>query len=163
MAEESGRATLKFSKKAENVGANFRIFVSKKGFTAQALKTAKHEHVDCLSLLPEDPKTTGFGVGNYWYGTVVSWNNVRVMIVPRPGERPLPKDFDAHSVKFRGKKAITWISKKLTERRDDYRTSDLVWQLPFSQPQTFEVAGQSFELIAIVFTVACVCRYRKNG
>src|SRR5213592_3911622 len=42
-----------FAKKTENLGANLRLMVSKKGFTEQALKLAKHENIGCLSLLPE--------------------------------------------------------------------------------------------------------------
>ena len=42
-----------FSKKTENLGANLRLIVSRKGFTKQALTLAKHENTGCLSLLPE--------------------------------------------------------------------------------------------------------------
>jgi len=38
-----------FAKKTENLGANLRMIVSKKGFTKQALKLAKHENIGCLS------------------------------------------------------------------------------------------------------------------
>ena len=55
-----------FAKKTENLGANLRLMVSRKGFTDQALKLAVHEGIGCLSLLPDDPKQVGCGGGETW-------------------------------------------------------------------------------------------------
>ncbi len=48
-----------FAKKTENLNANFRLMVSRKGFTDQALNLARHEGIGCLSLLPNDPNHLG--------------------------------------------------------------------------------------------------------
>src|SRR5260370_12607714 len=62
-----------FAKKSENLGANLRIMVSKKGFTKQALNLARHENIGCLSLLPNDPKQAGFSIRDMWYGVLRIW------------------------------------------------------------------------------------------
>ena len=59
-----------FSKKLENLGARLGLMVSRKGFTPQALELAKHEHIGCLSLLPDDPVQAGFSIGCMFYAVI---------------------------------------------------------------------------------------------
>jgi hypothetical protein len=59
-----------FAKKTENLGANFRVMVSSKGFTPQAMKLAKHEFIGCLSLIQSDTGEVGFSIGDTWYGVL---------------------------------------------------------------------------------------------
>ncbi len=69
-----------FAKKSENLGANLRIFISKKGFTKSALNLAKLENIGCLSLLPDDPIQAGFSIGDMWYGVIQTWENARLKL-----------------------------------------------------------------------------------
>jgi hypothetical protein len=78
-----------FSKKTENLGVNLRLIVSRKGFTKQALKLAKHENIGCLSLLPDHPEQVGFGIGDMWYGVIRKWSNIRLTVHFKAKKSPI--------------------------------------------------------------------------
>jgi len=81
------------------------MIVSKKGFTKQALKLAKHENIGCLSLLPEDSAQVGFSIGDMWYGVIRMWTNMRLVIHFAVTPAPMAT-FDASTVKWSGKPVI---------------------------------------------------------
>jgi hypothetical protein len=62
-----------FAKKTENLGANIRMMVSRRGFTARALNVATHEHIACLSLLSPEASIPSGVVGEWWYGEYAMW------------------------------------------------------------------------------------------
>jgi hypothetical protein len=99
-----------FAKKTENLGANLRLMVSKKGFTKQALDLAKHEHIGCLSLLPADPKQAGFSIGDMWYGVIRLWTNPRLVIHFAVPPAPIAT-FRNETVKWGGKRVINWFAR----------------------------------------------------
>ena len=101
-----------FAKKAENVGANFKIMVSKKGFTKQALRLAKKEFVGCLSLLPKDPNQTGWCIGTFWYGSIRRWEKVYLQVHFNAGGPPI-SGFSSESVLWRGLPVVHWFLRHL--------------------------------------------------
>ena len=100
-----------FAKKTENLGANFRMIVSKKGFTRQALTLARHEFVSCASLLPNDSHQTGFAVGQFWYGIVTRWKDCRIELAFNSPVRLAT--FSPESLLWQGKPIANWFLNEL--------------------------------------------------
>lgn len=97
-----------FVTKASDVNANFKIIVSKRGFTAPAIGKAKHYGIQTLSLLPNDEVNLGFKVGNYWYADIYYWESVSLTLLFRePPEHKV--EFDAGTVAIDGRKLIDWF------------------------------------------------------
>jgi len=138
-----------FSKKTENLGANLRIMVSKKGFTKQALKLAKHENIGCLSLLPSNPELVGFSIGDMWYGVIRIWTNMR-LIIHLAGEKAPIKTFNSSTVKWKGKKIVNWFIKEFyTTHGEETKQGDHVLKLDFSKPRNIEIEGKNYPVIGI--------------
>ena len=69
-----------FAKECEHLNANIKLMVSKKGFTQQALRLARHDGIGCLSLLPNDTHQCGFTVGEWWYGVISRWTDFTLLV-----------------------------------------------------------------------------------
>jgi hypothetical protein len=139
-----------FAKKTENLGANLRIMVSRKGFTKQALKVAKHDNIGCLSLLPDDPKQVGFSIGDWWYGVIRLWTNIRFIVHFDLPEAPVPT-FDVNSVKWGGKPLINWHLKELyTTYQYEEKEGECVLKTEFSQTRLIEIEGKEYPVKGIL-------------
>ena len=133
-----------FAKKAENVGANVKIMVSRKGFTKQALNLAKFESVGCLSLLPDDPKQVGWSVGTFWYGVIRRWTDVRLIIHWDAPESPL-STFDCESVLWEGLPVARWFLRKLFSMRgEDRAPGTYTMNLTFDKVRLLSVGGREY-------------------
>jgi hypothetical protein len=151
-----------FAKKTENLGANLRLMVSKKGFTKQALDLAKHEHIGCLSLLPADPKQAGFSIGDMWYGVIRLWTNIGLVIHFAVSPAPIAT-FRNETVKWGGKQVINWFSKELlTTHGGETREGDYRLELKFKEPRNIEVEGKEYPVIGIDCRVTRICRTKKK-
>jgi hypothetical protein len=138
-----------FSKKTENLGANLRLVVSRKGFTKQALQLARHEYIGCLSLLPDNPEQVGFSVGNMWYGVIRMWSNIR-LTVHFQSKCPPISNFDSSTVKWKGKKVINWFLKELfTTYSEIEKEGTHYLTLNFSEHRDIEIEGKEYGLIGI--------------
>jgi hypothetical protein len=151
-----------FAKKSENLGANLRLIVSKKGFTEQALNLAKHEHIGCLSLLPQDPKQLGFSIGNMFYGVIKTWEDLKMELHFAVSPCPF-KTFDIDTVKWKDKAVINWFWKELfTTYCDTNEETTHVLELLFDKPQDFEIEGQEFALIGITCYANRIIKKKKQ-
>lgn len=122
-----------FSKKTENLGANLRVIASRRGFTAQALKLARHENIGCISLLPNQSQQIGFSIGDMWYGVIRKWVNIRLTIHFALPVAPIA-GFDGNTVKWHGKPVINWFIKQLlTTYRDEITEGLFAITLTFDQ------------------------------
>ncbi len=138
-----------FAKKTENLGANLRLMVSRKGFTKQALKLAKHENIGCLSLLPENPEQVGFGIGDTWYGVILMWRNVRLMIYFASKPSPI-STFDANTVKWEGKPVVNWFKKQLfTTYRNEKKEGEFTLEVKFSKVRNLEIEGNEYPVLGL--------------
>lgn len=152
-----------FAKKTENLGANLRIMVSKKGFTKQALNVAKHENIGCLSLLPEDPAQVGFSIGNMYYGIIRMWTNMRLMI--RFAVSPIPiKTIDSNNtVKWNGKPVINWFTRELfTTYSEVAEEGEYTLKLDFNEQRNIEVEGKEYPAIGIGCIASRVFRKKRK-
>jgi len=131
-----------FAKKTEHLGAGLRLMVSKKGFTKSALKLAKHERIYCLSLLPHDSHRFGFAVGEWAYGIVSRWVDLKLHVEFATPDQKF--EFQAaESVLFQGKPVVHWFLKKfIVDFWDRTRDGDATIKLPFDKVTELEIAGK---------------------
>lgn len=151
-----------FAKKTEILGANLRIMVSRKGFTKQALDLAKHEHIGCLSLLPDDPAQAGFSVGEMWYGVIRIWKDVRLAIIPVKPDIHLP-GFDSNTVKFAGKPAVNWFLRELfTTYGQHEEEGPFYLSVTFDEAREVEIEGGVYLVSGIAVSAQRVNRKKKK-
>lgn len=149
-----------FAKKSENLGANLRVMVSRKGFTKQALNLAKHENIGCISLLPEDPKQVGFSIGDMWFGVVCTWTKIRLRIHFAVSPAPMAT-FDSSTVKWDGKPVINWFLRELfTTHGKETKEGEHTLELVFDEKRNIEIDGKEYAVNGIT----CIANrvYRKK-
>ena len=138
-----------FSKKLENLGARMGLMVSRKGFTPQALKLAKHEHIGCLSLLPDDPEQVGFSIGCMFYALINQWTNIQLKVIfADPQNRTT--GFRANSVKWQGLPVMDWFYKQLfTTYQEKAKEGPFAFRVEFDQPKLLDFDGKEYPVIAL--------------
>jgi hypothetical protein len=151
-----------FAKKTENLGANLRIIVSKKGFTKQALRLAKDESIGCLSLLPSNLEQVGFSIGDMWYGVIRKWINIRLTIYFALPSSPVPT-FDPKTVKWQGKPVVLWFFKQLfTTYGEETKPGEFTLTLQFDTTRNLEVEGNEFPVSGISCTALRVYQKKRK-
>ena len=160
-SRRKGPSTIEaFAKKTENLGANLRLVVSRKGFTKQALKLAKHENIGCLSLLPDNPEQVGFSIGDTLYGVIRMWSNMRLTVQFESKESPITK-FNANTVKWNGKPVINWFLKEIfTTYSNTEKECTHYLTVKFSEPRNVEIEGREYKLTGI--TCSADREYKKK-
>ena len=152
-----------FAKKTENLNANFRLMVSRRGFTDQALKLATHEGIGCLSLLPHDPKQVGFGIGDTWYGRLYKWGKAYLTIYPADEAAKLPDHFESRSVKWNGQSVIEWFEKEFfTTYSLQKQTGDHTFVVQFDRLRCIEIEGEEYDVKGLACTGTRLCQPKKQ-
>jgi len=107
-----------FVTKSGDINANFKIVVSRRGFTKPAIEKARHYGIQTLSLLPNDKVNYGFRVGNFWHANIFYWKqlSLKLIFVEQPGH---PINIDIHNVKIRDKKVLDWFTNYLLANHAD--------------------------------------------
>jgi len=151
-----------FSKKAENIGANVRILVSKKGFTKSALNIAKHENIGCLSLLPEDPMQAGFSIGDTWYGVVQIWDSIRLTVKFATSVEPI-NTFRPDTLKINQQLIGLWFMKKLFTAYNEVQVEGkYMLVVSFHEEQKIEIEGQIFSVLGVACSADRIIRKKKE-
>lgn len=136
-----------FVTKSQDINANFKIIVSRKGFTKPAIEKAKHYGIQTLSLIPQDEVTIGFKVGTYWFTDIYYWDKISLTLdfVVQP-ENTIK--FDAQDVTISGKRVIDWFTNYLIENHS--REVNIGWvvgvAIKFESNQTL-LLGDGFEVL----------------
>jgi hypothetical protein len=177
-----------FAKKTDNLRTNLRCMVSRKGFTKQALTVARHEGIECLSLLPDDPKAVGYSIGEWAYGRKYWWDNIR-MHFHFPGTVPPIAGCDLMKVKWQGKSISNWIFKELNQihvknlnslkpgtatapegidvskvlsNGDLFQTGDYRNELTFKHLQPIEIEGTEYLVSGLTFEATLKCQKKRK-
>lgn len=151
-----------FAKKTENLGANLRVVVSRRGFTAQALRLAAHEHIGCVSLLPDTQQQLGFSIGEWWYGTLKDWTNITI------GFHPLLKDeqpwsFGGYEVLVNDRPAINWFLRELLTKYADFeQPGEQVLSVQFARPIKIRLRGADVEVTSLYATAMRVLQRKRR-
>ena len=114
---------------AENVNANFKILMSRRGFTEQALAECRHHDVRALSLLHDDPDNEGIFLGVRWTADFMRWTDMRVDFdFVNPDDRGLRTD---HPPTINGKPIYAWFTNYLSsvqlDSTNNYYSSKFVF------------------------------------
>lgn len=149
-----------FVTKAHDINANFKVLVSRHGFTKPALAKCAHYGVQALSLLDNDPANRNFFIGTRWEADVIRWGRLSLSLhfVNEPAQ---PVHFDAGNVTIAGKRVIDWFTNYLLDNTAE--VSGFGWVVNFrgvfDKPQTVAVrAGEEYRCSAISFAAERVCQ-----
>ena len=149
-----------FVTKAHDINANFKVLVSRRGFTEPALAKCAHYGVQALSLLDNDPANRNFFIGTRWEADVIRWGRLSLSLhfVNEPAQ---PVHFDAENVTIAGKRVIDWFTNYLLDNTAE--VSGFGWVVNFrgvfDKPQTVAVrAGEEYQCSAISFAAERVCQ-----
>jgi hypothetical protein len=155
-----------FAKKCNNLGANMRLMVSKNGFTEQALRLAKHEHIGCLSLLANDTEQTGLSFGQWCYGIMKRWGNLTIIVKFESMEdKTAAGSFDNDDVKWQGKPILNWFRKKLYSKHKD-KLNEIHPQiveclLTFDQTRHLEIRDGTYPVKVVGFRATGVRKKKR--
>jgi len=153
-----------FVTKAQDVNANFKVLVSRRGFTKPALAKCTHYGVQALSLVDNDPANNKFFIGTRWEADVIRWGQISVELhyVNEPVQ---PVHFDAAEITIAGKKVIDWFKNYLLDNSEDVTGFGWVIHIQgtFNEPQTVTVReGEEYQCSAISFAAERVCDQRER-
>jgi hypothetical protein len=149
-----------FVTKAQDINANFKVIVSRRGFSKPALAKCVHYGVQALSLVDNDPANRQLFIGTRWEADVIRWARLALTLhfVDEPAQ---PVHFDAGQVTIAGKKVVDWFTNYLIDNSGD--VSGFGWVMivkgTFDKPQTVTVReGEQYECSAITFSAERICQ-----
>ena len=153
-----------FVTKAQDINANFKMIMSRQGFTKPALAKCSHYGVQALSLLSTDPVNRKFFIGTRWEADLIRWGQIAVTLrlVNEPSE---PVHFSADELTIGGKRVLDWFTNYLLDKEDEI--TELGWVVgigvAFDKPQSVSVRpGESYSCTAMEFSAERVCvRYER--
>lgn len=149
-----------FITKAQDINANFKVIISRRGFSKPALEKCAHYGVQALSLLENDPTNRQFFIGTRWTADVTRWGQ---LIVTLHFEEPptSPVSFRAEDLKIHGQKVLDWFTNYLLDHESE--SKELGWVVDiaavFDVPQLVEVSSDiAYRCIAISFKAERICQ-----
>jgi len=148
-----------FVTKAQDVNANFKILMSRKGFSKPALAKCSHYGIQPLSLVDNDPANKKFFVGTRWEADITRWGQISVTL-HFAHEPANAVHFSAETLTIREKKVLDWFTNYLLDKDDEI--TELGWVVnilvEFETPQMIAVRpGEEYLCAAISFRAERVC------
>lgn len=145
--------------KASDVNANFKILVSRKGFSKPALEKCAHYGIQALSLLDKDPANNKILVGTRWEADITRWGQIALALhfAQDPTETI---HFNADTLSIRGKRVLDWFTNYLLDQDDTITEYGWVINIlvEFDEPQTVLVRpGDEYLCTGISFSAERVC------
>lgn len=148
-----------FVTKSQDVNANLRLFMSRRGFTRSALQKCSHYGIQALSLLGHDPPNLKIILGTRWEADQIRWGRMAVTLrfVDEPSTRV---EFKAEELMIAGRKVLDWFTNHLLAQEAGIK--DFGWVVgvgtEFSTPQIVHLdAERAFLCRAIEFHAERVC------
>jgi restriction endonuclease len=148
-----------FVTKAQEVNANFKIVMSRRGFTKPALAKCAHYGIQALSLLSDDPANKKFFIGTRWEADITRWGQISITL--HFAQEPIESvHFNAQDLTIQGKKVLDWFTNYLLDKQDEI--TELGWVVNiskvFNNPQSVAVReGAEYICTAISFMAERVC------
>lgn len=151
-----------FAKKADNLMANVRIVVSRKGFTKQALKLARNENIGCLSLVPDNAAVCGFHIGSFWKGLLFEWGASKVKLIPSTGTE-IKSSFDLLALRKNELSIVGWFIEKInTEFENAKDAGEYRLRIDFYNEEIFTIDGLTCELASIEWIINRTVQYKSK-
>lgn len=148
-----------FVTKSQDVNANVRLFMSRRGFSKPALEKCAHYGIQPLSLLGHDTSNLKVFLGTRWEADLIRWGRVSVTLrFVRDPETPVT--FKAETLTIGGKRILDWFTNYLLTKEDEI--TEFGWVVgigvEFSTPQTVQLEPDVTHLCtAIEFFAERVC------
>lgn len=152
-----------FVTKAQDINANFKVLMSRRGFSKPALDKCRHYGIQALSLITDDPANNAFFIGTRWTADITSWGQIGIHLhfAQEPTEAP---PFNVHDVTIQGKKVIDWFTNYLLDHQDEI--TEFGWlgiQVDFNVSQRVAVRdGMEHICTAITFGAERICDKRER-
>ena len=148
-----------FVTKAQDINANFKILMSRRGFSKPALAKCSHYGIQALSLVENDPANKKFFIGTRWEADITRWGRISVSL-HFANEPSTPVHFNAEDLTIRGKKVLDWFTNYLLNTESE--TKELGWvvniAVEFDNPQNVSIDARCEHLCtAISFMAERVC------
>lgn len=145
-----------FITKAQDVNANFKIIISKTGFSKPALEKCAHYGIQPLSLIHEGGP---FLVGTKWTADVFRWGEVNVTLHFVSPPKGLVT-FRPNKLRIDGKSVVDWYVNYLSCHEADINEPGWTQEIlvTFDSHQNVEITSGEFYLCsAISFKAERVC------
>jgi hypothetical protein len=147
-----------FVTKASDVNANFKILMSRSGFTKPALEKCFHYGIKALSLIEDDPANKRFYIGTRWTADVRSWKKFGLAL--HGSALGDIENFSIEQVKINNKRIIDGFTNYLLDNEKEYLDLEGVVQVEtvFEVPQSVEIRpGIERICTAVSFEALRVC------
>jgi len=148
-----------FVTKAQDINANFKLLMSRKGFTKPALKKCAHYGIQPLSLM-SDPFGVNIFLGTHWKADITQWSQIMVSLAfaQDPG---VPVPFKSEELTVGGKRVLDWFTNYLLDHEAE--VEGLGWvvgiEVVFETPQAVAIRpGCEYVCKSIMFQAERVCR-----
>lgn len=134
-----------FVSKSADINANFKVVVSKSGFSKGALKKAEHYGVQTFSLVSDKKANNKFRVGTYWYADVYFWDKISITL-DFLCDYQEPLIFDAKELRIEGFRVVDWFTNYLLDNHiNEEKTGWVVGvRAVFDDPQLVEYKNGKF-------------------
>jgi hypothetical protein len=149
-----------FHTKASDINANFKILMSRRGFTKPALDKCRHYGIRTLSLIDRDPSNQAFRLGTTWFASLSRWSQIAVTLHHVPESPSTLLSYKAGDLVIEGKRVIDWFHNYLSELSG--AEVELGWSSPiridFREPRVVHCSDDlTCECIGLSFSAERVC------
>jgi hypothetical protein len=148
-----------FVTKANDVNANFKVLMSRSGFTKPALEKCANYGIQALSLLEADPDNRRLFIGTRWTAEVTRWSQLSLELhFADPDGGAI--EFSAEQPRINNKRILDGFTNYVLDHESEY--SGFGWivnlQAKFDVPQVVEVKpGVERLCIAVSFRAERIC------
>lgn len=148
-----------FVTKANDVNANFKVLMSRSGFTKPALEKCANYGIQALSLIEADPDNRRFFLGSRWTAEVTRWSQLSLQLFfANPDEAAI--DFSTEQPRIDNKRILDGFTNYVLDHESEY--SGVGWivnlEAVFDVPQVVEVKpGVERLCTAVAFKAERVC------
>lgn len=142
-----------FHTKSSDANANFRILMSRRGFSQPAIDKCKHYGIQTLSLMEKDATNQKFKIGNYLQAEFWSYEQIKLALVGDPYSA-LPLNFDLNLVKLNSQPVLGWYANYLAAngRKFTHEGWTAEVHVAFDRPQMLDVAGVDYLCAGLQFS-----------
>ena len=139
-----------FVTKSADINANFKVLISRNGFSKPALRKCEHYGIQPLSLVDNDVVNRRFRLGSYWYADISYWKCLTIGLVEV--EPSIGSGFDGEGVLLKGKRVLDWFTNYILDHEKDSDDPDFVLgvRANFESPQEVEVVGRGVTICTAI-------------
>lgn len=153
-----------FITKSQDVNANFKILMSRRGFSKHALEKCKKHGIQAFSMLNKDPANNGFFVGARFTADLLQWTQLSVKLHYEPTTTETAP-LDVNDLKIDGKRIIDWFTNYLLDIEETITSVGWVVDkhIQFATPRDVSLReGDNQLCTAITFKAERLCeQYEK--